>query len=541
MALPSGAKLALTEEASKPPDVGQIVLRMAKEGAGAAQGGLLDRLNAELKAEEERKIAVVRDAKIAVSDQVSKPEKMSYKEAIEILQRKQRDEETEIQVIEQIDAFPPDAAHAMGLAITELYGTGFGVTIPPTMFSGAKPPMRLSIPISRTENITIPWGRMELPGVAGWIQTGLNVNQTKDGITNLTMALEAKTLKKHEAAIQRLAKRIREIVLERSIYRGKAIKIDFQDDDHPLGVTPTFLPDTTEESRSLVMTAATERAFRGSVLTPIQNTKTCRDMGIPLRRGILLYGPFGTGKTLSAALVAAECERHGWTFIYLKEADQLPQARTLAKRYSPAVIFAEDLDAIIDEQDPQHGKVERARNALDSVDGKSDEVIVLCTTNRLDYLREKGNGLLRPGRFDALIEIGYPDAPAAERLVRMYGNGLIDPTENLDVLRDRCAGNSAAMIREVVERAKLWAVAHGATNLDATIGQTELLDAADELRSHMAVMSPPNDRVETPAETVVRLVTEGLTELVRKTGVAVLNDGDATDGLEDRIKDAIND
>jgi transitional endoplasmic reticulum ATPase len=520
-----------------PQESVKVALAKIADGTETAPtGSMLERLANEVKAEVERREVVVRDAKIGTSDQVCKPDKMSYREAIEILQRKQKDEETEIAVREDIDAFAPDAAHALGLAITELYGVGFGVTIPPSMFSGPKPPMRLSIPVSRSEHVTVPWGRMELPGITGYIETQIAVIEVNNR-EKVMMVLTAKTLKKHEAAIQRLAQRTRELVVTRSIYRGKAVKIDFDNDNSPLGVMPEFLADTTEESAALVMSASTEKSFRGSVLTPIQNTRVCRDMGIPLRRGILLHGPFGTGKTLSAALVATECERHGWTFIYLKEANQLPEARELARRYTPAVIFAEDLDSIIEEQDPQHGKVERCRNALDSVDGKGDEVIVLCTTNRLEYLREKGNGLLRPGRFDALIEIGYPDPAAAERLVRMYGRGLISPLESLELLRDRLAGNSAAMIREVVERAKLWAVAHGATSLDATIGQIELLDAADELRAHMEIMAPPAKPTETRSEVVVRILTEGLRELVRETGVAALKDSDATAPLANAIKD----
>jgi SpoVK/Ycf46/Vps4 family AAA+-type ATPase len=69
---------------------------------------------------------------------------------------------------------------------------------------------------------------------------------------------------------------------------------------------------------------------------------------VPLKRGVLLEGPYGTGKTLTAFVTAKKCVENGWTFIMLDRVAALKEALTFARMYAPAVVFAEDIDRSVE-------------------------------------------------------------------------------------------------------------------------------------------------------------------------------------------------
>lgn len=453
----------------------------------------------------------VREGMIESGAKLIKPDDMTYGDAIAILERRRKEEETEIAINEQIDAFPLDGARALALAIEEQFGVAFQETS--WSFFGPSLPQRISVRTPSGE-IFVPWGEMSLPGMKD-TKLATGISRHLDGMA--VFQINTATLKKHEKKIRKLLARTRELVQEKSFYRGHALKVDFTKMDQA-GYSPEFMGTESKDGSILILNEDTEAMFRGSVLTPIEKTAICRAMKIPLRRGILLEGPFGTGKTLSAQAVAKACIANGWTFIYVNDSIHLPAARKLAKRYQPAVIFAEDLDQILVKEAKE---VENVRNALDAVDGKNDEIIVLCTTNNLEKLK-KARGMLRPGRFDALIHVGYPDAGAAERLLRHYAGKLLAEEESLAEASRMLEGSSAAMIRECVERAKLWSISHGT---HGTLHEKDLVFAAKELKAHIDVMADDKPVVISKEEqlgTLVRdIVASGAVKSIEELKVGV--------------------
>ncbi len=155
-------------------------------------------------------------------------------------------------------------------------------------------------------------------------------------------------------------------------------------------------------------------------------------MGARMPKGIILYGPPGTGKTLMAKAIAKEANVaffsvSGSDFVQLYVgvgAGRVREIFTEARKHKKAVIFIDEIDAI--------GK-KRSHNAANSNDEKDqtlnalltemsgfrdDEgIIIIAATNRLDMLDD---ALLRPGRFDRHIEVGYPDINAREQIIKLY-------------------------------------------------------------------------------------------------------------------------
>jgi len=479
MALMTKNKTDKQTEEIRPVDQGPGDSDLKKAMEKGDLGRLLSMLAAGVPADDR-----IRQAQVGTGTKLVKPEDMSYGDAIEILRRRQKEEETPIQISELVEAFPIDGARALSLAVEEQFGVAFQQTS--WSFFGPELPQRIAVK-TPTGEIVVPWGQMKLPGLKDTtIET--SVGRAPDGA--IVFQFSCSTLQKHEKKIRKLLARTHELVIEKSFYRGQALKVDFKRIDQP-GYSPEFMDTESRDGSVLILNSDTEALLNGSVLTPIEKTAICRKMNIPLRRGVLLEGPFGTGKTLSAQKVARSCAKNGWTFIYVQDSIYLPAAKRLARRYQPAVIFAEDLDQILAKDSKT---IEEVRNALDAVDNKNDEVIVLCTTNRLEVLKN-ARGMLRPGRFDALIHVGYPNKEAAERLLRHYANSLLAETEPLDEAAAMLAGNSAAMIRECVERAKLWSIAHGT---QGSLHQKDLVYAAKELKTHIDVMA--DKAVEVPSK-----------------------------------------
>lgn len=430
----------------------------------------------------------LKDVSVIEGRSITVPKGMSLKDAIKVLREADEINESEIQVNEEIDAFPLDGAHALSLAIEQMFGWSFQRPKPTMM--GPKPPERIQIEVNPGENVYVPWGVIALPGISGDIETC--VVTSEDGTTKLGVIGVIK--KKDEKQIHKLCDLTRKIVKEKSLYKGRAIDVDFRPKNNQ-PIKPKFMDISRPENDSteLILSRDVQEDFECNVLTPIRSAHECREKNIPLRRGVLLYGPFGTGKTLSAGVVARVAIEHGWTFIFIEDSRQLIEARKLAARYAPAVIFAEDIDKIIQLSNTKQDEV---RNILDSISTKKDEVLLVCTTNHFEQMRDELAGLMRPGRLDTLIHVDYPDSEAAIRLVRHYAGNELPPDENLDKLAPLVEKQSAAMIREVVERAKLGAVYQKLDKLN----EKSLILAANSLRNHMEAVKPQQAKPKSPTE-----------------------------------------
>lgn len=379
--------------------------------------------------------------------QIMLPVGMSVEQAIDHLERRATYLNEDVVVEHTFAVFPWDGANALDICLKDQFGWAAAEATPG--FFGSTPPKMITIEVGPGLTRKIPWGRFSLPGVEGFLQTGV---QRKNG--RICFTCYAVVKRKDEKTIEALYDRIGKYLNEHSIYAGQAIKIRFRDDDgNQLEMPePSFLPVEHVSRDMLVYSKDVTEAIETNLFTPIERIADCRANGIPVKRGVLLGGPYGTGKTMAATVASRLAVDNGVTYLYVPHCDELGDAIEFAKQYSRSacVIFCEDIDRAITGE--RSVAMDDILNILDGIDTKNSQIITVLTTN---HLLDINPAMLRPGRLDAIINVEAPDAEAVERLIRLYGNGTISADEDLTEAGQILEGTIPAVIAEVVKRAKL--------------------------------------------------------------------------------------
>ena len=415
----------------------------------------------------------------------AQPHPMGTREAIQVLERIYEDENQEMEVSEIISGFPLDGAVAFTKAMSRKYGWAQSRSASISTFFGKMevPPQLKSVRIGPKPGdvMTVALGNYSLPG----FENPINVHPCSDpahGGVGLGLHIMATVKKREREALITLIEEARHILATESIYQGKAIRLSVdRNGKFNETVEPDFIEVDHVNPDDLILPRNTEQLVETALFVPVKYTDAVLANKIPLKRGVLLAGPYGTGKTMTATVASKVCVENGWTFILLTDVKGLEKTLGLAKRYQPCMVFAEDIDRIMSTRD------EAANNLLNTIDGvlsKDARVITVLTTNFVDKLDK---AMLRPGRLDAVINISAPDAEACQRLVRLYARGLLKDGETLARIGAELAGNIPATIREVVERSKLAMIGRN----DIQIVEEDLLIAARGMKEHMALLQPP--------------------------------------------------
>ena len=209
-------------------------------------------------------------------------------------------------------------------------------------------------------------------------------------------------------------------------------------------------------------------------------------LGARIPKGVLLIGPPGTGKTLLAKAVAGEAgvpffSMSGSDFVEMFVGVGASRVRDLfeqAKHNAPAIIFIDEIDAVGRQRGAGlgggHDEREQTLNQLlVEMDGftANQGVIVLAATNRPDIL---DRALLRPGRFDRQVTVGYPDVKGREEILKVHSKGKpLASDVSLAVLARRTPYMTGADLENVMNEAAILAARKNAK----TIGMTELEEA----------------------------------------------------------------
>jgi transitional endoplasmic reticulum ATPase len=384
------------------------------------------------------------------------PREMTENEAIEALTRIKAEREKVVGVHEEVDAFPLEGAWALRKVLEKMYG--YVVTAEPMKMFGMTIPachlVTLETGFGTTEQVI--WGKFGVPGVEGEFQTSAGRNNKG----HFQFVISGKVKLKDQKTIKTIVDEVRAYISANSLYRGQAIKISTTEKEGQEGQfevdfnnPPSFMDLTRVNEAELVFSDDVQSIIETNLYTPIERTQECRDAKIPLKRSVLLEGPFGTGKTLAAYVTAKKAVRHQWTFIYMDRAQALKDVLIFARKYAPVVVFGEDIEQVT--SGGRDSKVNDVLNNIDGIDSKGHEVICVFTTNNIEKIEP---AMLRPGRLDVIVSVLPPDAKAAERLIRVYGQALVAKDEDLSGACQELAGQIPAFIREAVESAKLFAI-----------------------------------------------------------------------------------
>ncbi len=194
------------------------------------------------------------------------------------------------------------------------------------------------------------------------------------------------------------------------------------------------------------------------------------DIGAKVPKGVLLLGPPGTGKTLLARAVAGEVgcpffPISGSDFVEMFVGVGASRVRDLfdqAKKHAPSIVFIDEIDAVGRHRGAGlgggHDEREQTLNQLlvemDGFTG-NENVIVIAATNRRDILDP---ALLRPGRFDRQIVVGYPDVKGREDILKVHAkNKPLGPDVDLKVIAQTTQGFTGADLENLLNEAALLA------------------------------------------------------------------------------------
>lgn len=435
-------------------------------------------------------VAVVRQG-----SQIIIPDGMSFDTAIQWLLRRKAEDERKVAIHEEIHGYPLDAAHALAKALSQKYG--WVDLVPTPGFFGSTPPAFIGVEVDFGKVDQVPWGTIAIPGVDGVIETGVDKN--KDGLPILVLTGVVK--QKNQKEVAAIAELTREFLRDHSIYRGNAIRVTFPEPGAKFDPTqcPKFIDTSSVREEELIFTPETKRILNTALFTPVERTQLCRDHKIPLKRGILLEGPYGTGKTLTAYVMAKKCRANRWTFIYLEDIDHLPEAIQFAKQYSPCVVFAEDIDQVL--RGERTSDMNSVLNTIDGIEAKKSEIIVVLTTNHVEQINK---AMLRPGRLDTVISVRAPDATATTALLKLYSRDRMKPGENLETVGAKLQGQIPAVIREVVERSKLAAVSRMDDQEELYITAVDLMTSAEGMLTHLDLLKTHEVDGETAADKLMK-------------------------------------
>jgi proteasome regulatory subunit len=232
------------------------------------------------------------------------------------------------------------------------------------------------------------------------------------------------------------------------------------------------------------------REVREAVEDPLVNADQFREVGVEPPSGVLLHGPPGTGKTMLAKAVANETDA---TFIKMAGSELVRKfigegARLvrdlfeLAAEREPAVIFIDEIDAVAakrtDSKTSGDAEVQRTMmQLLSEMDGFEDrgEVRIIAATNRFDMLDE---AILRPGRFDRLIEVPKPGIEGREQILDIHTQdmNLADDVNFTEIAAD-LDDYSGADINALTTEAGMFAIRDDRS----VVQQSDFLEARDKV------------------------------------------------------------
>src|SRR6476659_5238443 len=283
-----------------------------------------------------------------------------------------------------------------------------------------------------------------------------------------------------EAAMRSLRKILPEINLEESkipIETLNKIKITAQDFENALKeIQPSALREVYIQKPNVQWTDVgglqeVKEELKEAIEWPLKHADLFAQADTVPAKGLLLFGPPGTGKTMIAKAVATTSEAN---FISIKGPELLSkwvgesekgirEVFRKARQAAPCIVFFDELDSVAPhrssgERGDSHVTERIVSQLLTIMDGLEDlkGVVVIGATNRPDIVDE---ALLRPGRFDRLLEIPIPNDDARREILKIHtARKPIDKTVNLDKLVELTKGYSGADIAALVNAAAMSAI-----------------------------------------------------------------------------------
>jgi hypothetical protein len=277
---------------------------------------------------------------------------------------------------------------------------------------------------------------------------------------------------------QRLLAELDQLRGELNVYRGHLLDVSL----NPMGgVILTFAGPPGLGRDDVVLPPAVLARVERHALGVASHRAALLAAGQHLKRGLLLYGPPGTGKTHTMRYLLGQMSDYTRLVLTGRSLVAVGAVTDLARALQPAVVVLEDVDLVAEERSMGPASSPVLFDLLDAMDGAAPDadLLFLLTTNRADLLEPALAA--RPGRVDVAVEIALPDAPARERLLRLYGQGvpLVLTEDDVKHAVERTDGTTASFLKELIRRSVLESL-HDDPALTAVTG-AQLARALDDL------------------------------------------------------------
>ncbi len=301
------------------------------------------------------------------------------------------------------------------------------------------------------------------------VQSGLFLVSGRDSPLAVMIQGPAETRPYSKAKVEVMARQksegesfladIRLAIRKSSIYRGRTLTLS-QDVYGAMQIKFHGMPAIGRENIILPQ-GLLERIERQTVRFG-EHAARLQSAGRHLRRGILLHGPPGAGKTLTAMYLASALKSRTVILLTGMMVGLLQRCCALARWLQPSIVILEDVDLIAEDRTRLlGGAAPLLVELLNEMDGLADDadIIFLLTTNRPEVLEPALAA--RPGRIDQAFEIPLPDSHGRRRLFQLYSQGMTVRLNELDQFVKRSKGASGAFIRELMRKAALYAADEG--------------------------------------------------------------------------------
>lgn len=286
---------------------------------------------------------------------------------------------------------------------------------------------------------------------------------------------------------------VRKLAATQSIFKGRAVRVEDQNDL----VVPKLM--ALDKPVALEFNADVVEELETVLFYPLLHREKCHEHGIRTRRGVILEGHYGAGKSLLLYKAAQLAHEAGWGVLHIT-AGLAATALELSKLLEPVVIVIEDIDA------STHGDRDRLNNLLNRLSSvatkATGDYALLLSTNFIDRIDP---ALLRPERIDAIVHIELPNEDTVRRQIDLFGGALAKDLKFPEVEK-LLAGTTPAIISEVVQRAKIDALRNG-----GRVEEARLLFHAKRMEKQRALATPVFR-----GDTVADRLAESLAEVVNK-------------------------
>lgn len=403
------------------------------------------------------------------------PEKYDLTEAIKQLVRKQKDDETPVQLSRTFEYRPMDGAYAFYNAILKHFGTVNSKRFKEaTMFSKQEGTMWVDVPVAVGETKSLPWGQVFTPVIPDHAFTLSQVN-SKDKGPLFSVFIECP--RKYKKRVEGLFKLVEKELHENSLYRGKAFTGEMM---------PQFLDLSGVDPAKVVYPEELWAHLNFSVLSNLNKRDRLERLGMPKKRSILFEGYYGSGKTLAGYIIGQESVANDITFIYCRPQDDINLVLQTARLYQPSCVLAEDIDvaADADPAQPDKNKIMVMLDTFDGIRAKGTDIMCVLTTNHADKLHK---GLMRHGRLDDVISFGKFDAPAVRKLIEVVLGGALSPTIDWDPVVEAYLDLYPSAIVEAAQRSIRYAAVTRDED-DPIVSEVDLVYARQSLNAQLQKM-----------------------------------------------------